>query len=87
MEAVTLAHLRTLADGGAIRSIHAEPSGPGFVLVVRIGMVERCLRRTKSAEPRIFRTLDAVAKLVRQELGYADLHIRLADWNPDQHAA
>ncbi len=78
-QGIQLAAARELASAGVVREVVAVGVAGGFGLTLRVGMAERTLLTQRGAV-RIFRTADAVADLVRTELGLISLRLELSTW-------
>lgn len=79
-ELVTLKTLKELSSAGAVRAAHAIATNGGFAVQFTCGMMIRTLQ-AKRGNPRIFKTLDAAAKIVRG-MGVARIDADLSNWNP-----
>lgn len=53
--------LKTLVDAGAISHASARGVPGGYVLAVRVGMVEKAIRAHKKTNARIFSTLEGLS--------------------------
>ena len=79
---VSLKLLKELSAAGAVCAAQVVGAHGGFKVQFTYGMTTKTLQ-AKRGNPRIFRTLDAVAKTV-QGAGVARLEADLAGWNPDE---
>lgn len=77
---IQLPGLRELARAGVVREAIAIGTADGFGLKIRAGLAERTLI-TQRGQVRMFKTADAVAALVRDELGLGALTLDLVNWS------
>lgn len=76
-EGIHLPALRELAAAGAVRQLVAVAlPGGGYALTARYGMRERPLLAQRG-QVRVFRSLDTLAQLVREDLGIGELSVHL----------
>lgn len=79
---VSLKTLKELSAAGVVHAAQVVGTQGGFAVEFTYGLITKTLQ-AKRGNPRIFRTLDAVAKAVRGA-GVARLEADLAGWNPDE---
>lgn len=79
---VSLKTMKELSEAGTVRLAQAIGTDGGFAVQFTYGLTTKTLQ-AKRGHPRIFKTLDALAKTVRG-LGVPRLEADLADWRPDQ---
>ncbi|MFA7241703.1 MAG: hypothetical protein WC091_16450 [Sulfuricellaceae bacterium] len=77
---VNLKTIKELSAAGSVRTAQVVGACGGFAVQFNYGLAIKTLQ-AKRGNPRIFRTLDAVAKTVRG-IGVARLEADLAGWNP-----
>lgn len=80
METVKMAVARALVAAGSVRAASVVGQPGGWAVVLRVGVAERVLE-ARSGQVRLFVTLDAAARLLR-ELGIVRFDVDAANYSP-----
>ncbi|KLA50000.1 hypothetical protein [Xanthomonas euvesicatoria] len=78
---IKLSALRDLADAGSVRGVSVVGLKGGYAVSVRVGMSERTLALSNSSEPRVFSTIDSVARALRP-IGIAAFDVNASGYEP-----
>ncbi|MGY1425670.1 hypothetical protein [Lysobacter sp. A289] len=85
-DTIKIAVARELADSGSIKGVEILGLSGGYSIFLRLGNQPRQLG-TKSGDPRIFSSVDAATRVLR-ELGLLNnINLNLADYSPDGRLA
>lgn len=85
-KSITEATLRELLDSGAVRAVQIVGQGTGWAVQVEVGMRRRTLRSAR--EPvRWWRSLDRLARWLRDDLGIAEWSVDARQYQPGQRNA
>lgn len=73
--------LRELAQAGSVRGVSVIGLKGGYAVSIRVGMSERTLAATGTGSPRVFSTIDSVARALRP-IGIASFDVDSANYEP-----
>lgn len=73
--------LRELTEAGSVRGVSVIGLKGGYAVSVRVGMNERTLAATGSGEPRVFSSIDSVARALRP-IGVVTFDVNAGNYEP-----
>lgn len=84
-EAINEATMRELIESGAVRAITVVGQGEGWAVEIEVGTRRRVLRSAR--EPvRLWKSLDRLARWLREDLGVAEWAVDARQYTPAQRS-
>ena len=84
-DAITEATLRELLDSGAVRAVTIVAQGNAWAVQVEVGTRWRVLRSARD-DVRWWKSLDRLARWLREDLGVADWSVDARQYTPQQRS-
>lgn len=81
---VTPETARALAHAGSVSSAELVAARGGWYLRLQVGMEAYVLGKARQRRPRQWRQVERALRHARDELGLADVMVRMANWDTRQ---